>query len=121
MTSTYSISTGVLLVKGLKVGTGYSGHGASLNNPTDIEKVGVGPLPIGTWQIGPWHDDPHLGPLVSHLTPVSVANLYGRSGFYIHGDNALLNHTGSDGCIVLSLTLRKLLRDAEETYLVVIR
>jgi hypothetical protein len=27
--------------------------------------------------------------------------MFGRSGFFIHGDNQAMNHTASEGCIIL--------------------
>jgi hypothetical protein len=67
-----------------------------------------GPIPRGAWTIGPFHDDPGgKGPVVAHLTPIEGTETFGRAGFMIHGDNKALNHTASDGCIILARSLRQ--------------
>jgi hypothetical protein len=77
----------------------YSGHGRGLNNP-GLEAVDkVGPIPAGRYAIGPSFHHPRLGPLTMRLTPINHTAL-GRSGFCIHGDNALGDHSASEGCIV---------------------
>jgi hypothetical protein len=40
------------------------------------------------------------------LTPDPSNEMFGRSAFFIHGDNPQLNHTASDGCIILIRPLR---------------
>ena len=98
---------------------GYSGHGDGFNNP-DMESVkGVGPLPRGRYTIGPSYDDPHLGPCVMHLDPVEGTNTFGRSLFRIHGDNAALNHTASDGCIIMGPAARRVISASADRELVV--
>lgn len=102
---------GHLFLNGEEVGQGYSGHPPSgLNNP-DMEQVrDVGPIPGGRWLIGTFRSDPHLGPCVAPLTPLIPTDAFGRSGFFIHGDNANGNHSASDGCVILSLDLRERIR-----------
>jgi hypothetical protein len=97
---TYSQKTGILACGGLNIGVGYSGHGHGLNNPAmqDVQKVG--PIPMGFYTIGPAHTHPRLGPVVMFLTPDETNNMYGRGDFFFHGDNAEMNHTGSEGCPV---------------------
>lgn len=92
--------------------TAYSGHGDGLNNP-DMEQVhGVGALPRGDYTIGPWHDDPHLGPMVARLIPKEWTQMFGRGGMYLHGDNRKRNHTASDGCVVEDYWPRKAIKDS---------
>lgn len=85
---------------------GYSGHGEGLNNP-ELEAVeGVGPIPRGRWRVlRVWPRHPHLGPLALQLDPVGH-DAHGRTEFFIHGDNALLNKTASHGCIILPRSFR---------------
>ena len=97
----------------------YSGHGPGLNNAAYQEYVGVGPIPVGQWKIGTFFDHPHLGPCVAHLTPVGETDVYGRSGFFIHGDNAEQDHSASDGCIVVGRVVRQAIRDSKDTNLTV--
>jgi len=117
---TYQQKSGLILQNNVIVGNGYSGHGEGLNNP-DMEAVhGVGPIPRGLWKMDtPWHDAPHLGPCVVHLEPVGF-DPHGRSGFFVHGDNASADHTASDGCIILSPNIRHRMRDSGDTSLTVI-
>lgn len=104
----YSQSTGVLIgPDDIKAGEGYSGHGEGFNNPTWQDVHNIGPIPRGEWQIGAFFDDPGgKGPFVAHLTRAANTETFGRSGFMIHGDNEAMNHTASDGCIILSRDLR---------------
>lgn len=117
---TYKISTGQLWRDQTLLGVGYAGHGAGLNNPAMQDAKGVGPIPVGLWRIGAWVDHPHLGPVAAALKPIKLTASYGRDGFFIHGDNALMNHTGSDGCIVLSRALRQAIKATGEKQLTVI-
>lgn len=119
-TWTYQISTGALLKNGIQIGIGYSGNGPGLNNVTEESHIGVGPIPEGKYIIGTFVTLPHLGPCVAPLLPASTNSMYGRSGFYIHGDNAELNHSGSDGCIILSLPLREQIRDSGKHQLLIV-
>jgi hypothetical protein len=45
--------------------------------------------------------------------------MFGRSGFLIHGDNAEMNHTASDGCIILSHDIREQIDESEDRVLIV--
>lgn len=113
---TYKVSTGELADQaGTVVGTGYSGRDSGLNNPDAEQDKGVGPIPAGRWIVGTFFDHPHLGPCVSRLIPSSEppkTETFGRTGFFIHGDNAEANHSASDGCIILARDLREKIRDS---------
>ncbi len=110
----YHQRTGALLRDGVSCGTGYSGHGAGLNNPQRESEHGAGPIPRGRWRIGAFGDGHRdLGPLVASLTPVDH-DAHGRSAFFIHGDNAASNHSASHGCIVLARSLRRLIADSAD-------
>lgn len=76
------------------------------NNPETQSVKDFGPLPQGHYTISPAHTIPHLGPVVMALTPALTNTMYGRSGFFIHGDNAAQNFTASDGCIVAPVAVR---------------
>ena len=92
---------------GFKLGDGYSGNGAGLNNPAMESAHGVGPIPRGAWTIGPFFNDPDgKGPVVAHLVPIEGTEAFGRAGFMIHGDNSALDHTASEGCIVAPRFIR---------------
>lgn len=122
MTWTYIQQNGRLYgPTGKLVGIGYSGRGAGLNNPAADMIHRVGPIPCGTYTIGAPLDPPdHLGPLAMPLTPGAGNVMFGRSGFYVHGDNAALNHTASDGCVILPRGFRQMIADSEDRALRVV-
>lgn len=80
---------------------GYAGAPGHVNAPGSSHLVGLGPLPCGAYYVGLPHEHPRLGPLVFRLRPVAGNMMFGRSGFYIHGDNSKGNRSASNGCIVL--------------------
>jgi Protein of unknown function (DUF2778) len=117
----YSQSTGTLTAPdGTLAGQGYSGNGADLDDPAAEGVIGRGPIPQGEWQIGEFSTYPHLGEIVAPLQPSPGNTMDGRDGgFFIHGDNAEMNHTASDGCIVLARPLREAIADSGDTGLLV--
>ena len=117
---TYQQSTGKLSHNGDLVGMGYSGHGAGVNNGALESDAGIGPIPRGLWIIGPFYDDPHLGPCVAHLDPVSPDDAHGRTLFRIHGDNAEGNESASRGCIIMNRLVRLAVKSSGDTSLQVI-
>ena len=93
------------------IGRGYSGIPAHRNNPEAESQKGRGPIPAGLWRVQSPLRHPKLGPLsfplaaqteAGELTPAP----YGRSGFYIHGDNFRANGSASSGCIILGPAAR---------------
>jgi hypothetical protein len=118
----YQQSTGNLTSPdGNMVGQGYSGHGPGVNDPTQQNVSMVGPIPQGEWSIGAFFDDPGgKGPIVSHLTPQPGTEVFGRSGFMIHGDNSEADHTASEGCIILARPLRTMISTSPDQDLVVV-
>lgn len=127
MSLSFEQTTGKLWHGALFLGVGYSGHGPGLGNPAMEKVVGVGPIPRGLYRIGAPKSPPdHLGPLAMPLVPIVLVGAdgltdvqrrdlgaaiaagfpYGRSAFFLHGDNALMNHTASDGCIVAGHLIR---------------
>jgi hypothetical protein len=80
---------------------GYSGNGAGLNNPAAQCEHAVGPLPQGTYTIGAPHADAVVGPIAMRLTPAPANEMFARGDFLIHGDNSAMNHTASEGCIIM--------------------
>lgn len=96
----YNQTTGTLYHGSLLLGTGYAGNGEWKNKPAAQTVEGHGPLPVGFYTIGPVHDDPKLGPCVMALTPDAGNQMFGRSAFFLHGDEIAHPGDGSDGCIV---------------------
>jgi len=108
---TYQQTTGKLSRDGTPEGSGYSGFQAGKNNPAMQNVANVGPIPQGKYSIGaPQCVDspgPH-GPFILPLTPDSANQMFGRSGFLIHGDSIVQPGTASHGCIIMA----RLIRDA---------
>jgi hypothetical protein len=120
MSWSYAQGTGRLSHDGELIATGYSGNGTGLNNPGQESVPFVGPLPRGSYTIGPpIADGGHLGPYVMALTPGPANNMFGRAGFFVHGDNQAMNSTASNGCIVLARQWRTLIATSGDTLLVV--
>lgn len=118
MTVTYNQS-GLLTMGGVEF-TAYSGHGIGLNAPAEEAVADVGPIPRGLWKVVEWVDNyENKGSCVARLAPVGH-DAHGRSGFLVHGDNSLLNHTASDGCIVAAHDARQIWRNSEDNDLEVI-
>lgn len=99
------------------IGTGYSGNGAGLNAHAHENEANVGPVPCGLWSLGHPYKDDHRGENCFRL----VAQTYfgTRNGFLIHGDNEKLDHSASDGCIILGPAIRLKLVEIKPMYLLV--
>lgn len=104
---TYSQSTGRLSRSGKLIGTGYSGHGEGLNNHSKQDVLCIGPIPCGSYSIGPEFTHPTTGPLSMRLMPLMGTDTFGRSGFLMHGDNSQHDDSASEGCIVISENVRR--------------
>jgi hypothetical protein len=105
---TYQQSSGVISGFGeVLYRDGYSGKGAA-KNKAHMERVSFsGPIPKGSYVIGPPHFSPNVGPYTLDLTPTRHTNTYGRTDFKIHGDKKGDPGNGSEGCIVLPLRIRQ--------------
>jgi len=79
------------------------------NNPARQEEHCTGPLPRGRYTIGPPHNEPTLGPCSMYLQPEPDNAMFGRSGFFIHGDSAAHPGEASEGCIVAPPLTRSIL------------
>jgi hypothetical protein len=79
----------------------------------------IGPIPCGLYSIGIPVDNTSLGPFAIPLTPVESNQMFGRSGFYIHGDNQAMNQSASDGCIIAPRDLRHEIWDSGDRQLAV--
>lgn len=101
----YSQSTGQLSRDGNIVATGYSGRAEGRNNSTMQDRHNVGPIPRGVYSISDPFDTETHGPFVLRLTPDVGNEMFGRSGFLMHGDNAA--HDASEGCIIMPRDVRE--------------
>jgi hypothetical protein len=119
---TYEQSSGRLLSdSGEVAGIGYSGFGDGKNKP-DAEQIHqVGPIPCGSYAIGPPHDSQTHGPFVLRLTPDPANQMFGRDGFLIHGDSVHAPGTASLGCIIQSRDVREKVWKSGDHELAVVR
>jgi hypothetical protein len=115
----YSQSSGTFSHDGVFVCIGYSGKGEGLDNPNLQNVRDEGPIPEGTYTIGPACTHPGKGPVVMALEPGRSNQMFGRSGFLIHGDNDEMNHTASEGCIILSRAICNQISKSEDRVLIV--
>lgn len=103
----FSQSTGIIRHDDETITAGYAGNGFGKNNPGMQDVHNVGPLPQGVYQIQePIQQDVRLGHYVMPLAPSMENTMFGRSGFYWHGDNPAHIGESSDGCIVTGLQAR---------------
>ncbi|MDR3385423.1 MAG: DUF2778 domain-containing protein [Rudaea sp.] len=92
------------------------------NRPEDQILRNLGPIPVGNYTIGVAFNSPgRMGPVVMGLTFDLANQMFGRNGFFIHGDlPAPKSGTASDGCIVLDRPFRQAISDSADRELVVI-
>lgn len=114
-THTLTDSSGTVVSTG-----GYAGNGAGLNNPAMQNVQNIGPLPQGTYTIGPQYKNPNTGVATMNLTPAATNNMFGRSLFRIHGDNAAQNNSASEGCIIQNRNVRDQIYNSGDTTLIVV-
>jgi hypothetical protein len=117
---TYNRANGNWSHNGELLGTGYSGNGEGLNNPAMSDVHNVGPIPAGRWSISQPFTDPGKGHTVMRLSPLDGTETFGRGGFLIHGDNEAMNHTASEGCIILEFVLRQMIAQSGDDELQVV-
>jgi hypothetical protein len=121
MSWTYSQSSGDLGHEGEFIAKGYAGLGACCNKPDKQDVPFQGPLPRGTYTIGlPMQDGGHMGPFVLPLAPWEVNNMFGRSGFFIHGDTPARDQSASNGCIILDRAWRTMIAQSGDATLMVV-
>jgi hypothetical protein len=116
----YRQSTGELTLNGKLVATGYSGHDKGLNNADAEGEKNVGPIPRGEWSIGEAFKHDTKGPVVMKVTPIGH-DARGRSGFLIHGDNAKMDKSASEGCINLERVARDKIAESGFKKLLVVK
>jgi hypothetical protein len=126
MTWTYIQASGKLLdPSGKYVITGYAGGNCGknpegINNPDKQDVACVGPLPKGSYSLNPPQDSQKLGPYAIALTPNTKNQMFGRSGFFIHGDSIKTPRGASEGCIILPRNIRQQIYDSGDHAIVVV-
>jgi hypothetical protein len=116
----YNQQTGAGYLGRLKKWDGYSGFGDDKNKYESQGKPGMGPIPVGAYNIGSLSDDYHHGPVAIHLVPVVGTNVFGRSGFLVHGDSIESPGAASHGCIIAPRAIREDMVDGHDKLLLVI-
>ncbi|MCO6503959.1 MAG: DUF2778 domain-containing protein [Snodgrassella sp.] len=118
---TYSQRTGVLKHNGQYIAKGYSGFGAGKDKPEMENVANIGPLPKGKYTlIELILSHPTTGAYSIRLQPASNNKMYGRSGFFIHGDSKKNPGTASTGCIILNRKFREQMWKSNDRQLEVI-
>ena len=116
---TYKISSGEISRDGFSA-IGYSGQPECKNDATKCGIHNKGPIPPGRYTIGHPIDTKTHGPFVLPLTPDEANEMYGRSGFLIHGDSVVHPGTASEGCIIMPRGVREAIYDSDDDQLDVI-
>jgi hypothetical protein len=116
----YSQSSGNLNSNNKLIAVGYSGHEQGKNNYSFQNVIGIGPCPVGLFNIGEAYDHPKLGPITMDLFPDEHNEMFGRDAFRIHADS--IEHPGaaSEGCICLNRATRLMISSSKDRKLVVI-
>jgi len=113
----YFQATGIFTSPTCQSWVGYSGHAEGRNNPAMEAVQGIGPIPKGTYKIGPAYDHPTLGPCTMNLDPIEGTNTFGRSLFRMHGNNK--TNDASHGCIIAGPDARKVVSKSSDKILIV--
>ena len=116
---TYRQSSGEMS-NATQVWLGYSGvyNWAGLGWKTPQAIKDVGPIPVGRYSIG--SETTEIGPVTLPLTPAASNEMFGRSGFRIHGEADAHPGHASSGCIVMSYACREAIVASQDTELEVI-
>ncbi|PLR37915.1 DUF2778 domain-containing protein [Chimaeribacter californicus] len=118
MTWEYNQKTGELRHNGEFIAKGYSGKGIAKDKPSMQHVRDTGPIPKGYWRISGY--DSNQGPWSIQLTPMAGTNVFGRTGFKIHGDRRDTIGRSSQGCIIINgAEIRRNIYNSGDTVLVV--
>ena len=126
MSWTYSQDDGRLYdPNGVLAGTGYAGGNEGANpegvNNHDMQNVkSIGPLPCGTYRMGDVIQQSHLGVFAIPLIPDAANEMFGRGGFFCHGDTKEMNQSASQGCIIQSRAVRNELDASDDKQIEVV-
>jgi len=118
MTWTFEQVSGKLYgPEGDLIAIGYAGGNCGenpegVNNPDLQQMSQVGPLPCGKYKRGEVIEGSHLGPFAIRLIPDPENKMFGRSGFFMHGDNSKGDRSASEGCIIMSRQVRNQFHDS---------
>lgn len=85
---------------GVKVAQGYSGAPEAKDDPYKTNLKDIGPCPVGLYTIGQMQETKDHGPDAMPLIADPENEMFGRSGFWMHGDSIHAPGTASEGCII---------------------
>jgi hypothetical protein len=120
MSWTYHQSNGELYDSaGDLIGTGYSGSPIGKNDPADQDIADVGPIPCGDYTIGEPFNAVDTGPYSMDLSPAPTNEMFGRSGFRMHGDSIAHPGCASEGCVIMPPEVRQAVWQSGDHALVV--
>jgi RHS repeat-associated protein len=101
------------------VATGYAGIGTGVNNPALQNVASTGPLPQGSYTVGPQQtnvtSDGHRLPASMRLIPDTSNQMFNRAGFLIHGPHANDQHNSSNGCPIFPRQVRDQIGNSNDT------
>lgn len=123
---TYEQSTGRLFApNGELAGRGYAGGNCGndpegINNPDMQDCKCVGPIPVGAYAFGAPLPQSKLGPFAIPLIPNAENEMFGRCGFFMHGDTKIPRRA-SEGCIIMPRSVREACWASEDHQLNVVR
>lgn len=127
MTWLYEQATGRLFDPAGKVAAiGYAGGNCGKNpegknNPAMQDCKAIGPLPMGSYTFCTPLLQSHLGPYAIPLIPAPGNEMFGRSGFYMHGDSIENPGSASEGCIIMPRAVREACWESNDHTLTVIQ
>lgn len=107
----YEQSSGRLYAPdGTHAATGYAGgnegkNPEGVNNHEQQNIKSIGPLPVGVYIFGEVVQQSQLGPFAIPLVPNQDNVMFGRGGFFMHGDTTPSGNA-SEGCIIMPRAVR---------------
>lgn len=127
---TWEIKSGNLYSNaGDLIGSGHAGHDVvengvvtiqGRNNPAMTHVKDIGPLPVGMYTIMPPKDYVTVGKFAMQLIPDITNEMFGRGGFYMHGDSFEDQVVDSDGCPVQQRPVREFVANSNDNRLHVV-
>lgn len=108
---------------GLLMAYGYAGKAPYVNDASATNIPFKGPLPCGTYTFGVPIDKPEsTGPFSIPLIPEPQNEMYGRDGFFMHGDSREFAgmQKASDGCPIFARFARESVNSSPDRTLQVV-
>lgn len=122
MTWTYDVKNKTFTHNGkFKFHAMYAGAPGFKDDPVFEKIKNKGPLPRGKYTIvGVPFNHKTAGLYTLKLRPHASNQMFGRSGFLIHGDSRRRPGEASEGCIVLAPKFRKEIYDSDDKEVIIL-